>query len=644
MKQEKRKFQDETGITLIALVVTIVILIILATISVNLVINGGLISKTQEAANMHLLQEEKERLEMIKIEVASNQNNLGKVTVDSLIEELIKQGITVAEEVIDNGDGSKTVITDKGYSITLEPNGEDDVTIVLDGKAGALPPRIKKVNINIGTNEININVEAVRTEGAKYKYEYKTETGTWTEITGTGNVATITGTNEDENYTIRVSVTNAYGTVTKEVKTANIGEEESIANAPKLSAGMTPVKWNGANWEKTTASDSSWYNYGSSEKKWANVVLGDSTFKTVEGKEVLDEEANYSMLVWIPRYAYRIKSMYHENGDSTTAGKVSVVFINTQNTNTVTGTKYTRDSASQYPVATVGGAMSDYVVHPAFDFGSSKLPGFWVGKFESSNTDKTTYNGTDKTMMIKANVRSWRSIQISNMFDVCLEMNKANNVYKLPTSDSIVDPHQMKNNEWGAVAYLSKSMYGKQNEEVYINNNSSYITGIAGDTASASSSSATANTYNTVAGQKASTNGNITGVYDMSGGAWEYTAAYVNNGNGNLTSYGASLVNNTNGRYKNVYSKGSSEGQANNYAMSTPTNGHYGDAVYETSKNGSDVNGWYADYSHFPFSGSPFFVRGGGCGNATNTGLLCFDPDTGSSYSGIGFRVVVTVL
>jgi len=91
-------------------------------------------------------------LELIKTQVVTDVANLGKVTVDSLIEELIKQGITVAEEVIDNGDGSKTVITDKGYSITLEPNGEDDVTIVLDGKAGALPPRIKKVNINIGTN------------------------------------------------------------------------------------------------------------------------------------------------------------------------------------------------------------------------------------------------------------------------------------------------------------------------------------------------------------------------------------------------------------------------------------------------------------------------------------------------------------
>ena len=372
------------------------------------------------------------------------------------------------------------------------------------------------------------------------------------------------------------------------------------------------------------------------------MVLGDSTFKIVDGKEVLDEDANYSMLVWIPRYAYKIESMYHQNGDSTTAGEIEIVFIDTNNTSKG-GTKYSRDTAAQYPSATIGGAMSDYVVHPAFDFGTSKLPGFWVGKFESSNTDKTTYNGTDKTMMIKANVPSWRSITISNIYDVCLNMNKANNVYKLPTSDSTVDPHQMKNDEWGAVAYLSKSRYGKQNEEVYINNNSSYITGIAGDTASASSSSSTTNTYNTAKGQKASTNGNITGVYDMSGGAWEYTAAYVANNNGSLTSYGSSLVGGA-AKYKNVYTS-NGDTQQGNYGVSTPANGHYGDAVYETSNHYSSSNGsWYADYSIFPYSSGPFFVRGGYYSNTTGAGVFCFIGSDGSNGSGDGFRVVVPVL
>ena len=78
----------------------------------------------------------------------------------------------------------------------------------------------------------------------------------------------------------------------------------------------------------------------------------------------------------------------------------------------------------------------------------------------------------------------------------------------------------MKNDEWGAAAYLSRSKYGK-NDEVTINSNSLYYTG---------GGSGNAYVNNVAQG----TTGNVYGVYDMSGGAWEYVAAYVNNGDGNL--------------------------------------------------------------------------------------------------------------
>ncbi len=41
--------------------------------------------------------------------------------------------------------------------------------------------------------------------------------------------------------------------------------------------------------------------------------------------------------------------------------------------------------------------------------------------------------------------------------------------------------------------------------------------------------------YNTETGVKASTTGNITGIYDMSGGLWEYMAAYSGVGSSGLT-------------------------------------------------------------------------------------------------------------
>ena len=200
----------------------------------------------------------------------------------------------------------------------------------------------------------------------------------------------------------------------------------------------------------------------------------------------------------------------------------------------------------------------------------------------------------------------------------------------------------MKNDEWGAVAYLSKSKYGKQNEEVWINNSSSYITGSAGNSASAGSNTGTTNDYTSAQGVKASTTGTVYGVYDMSGGAWEYIAAYVNNGHDNLTKHGASLANSNDAKTKNVYSKASSDNNTNNYNANS---GKYGDAVYETSANGNSSNGsWYGDYSYFPYSSGPFFIRGGYYGNGTSAGVFYFDNNDGYSRSDTSFRPVLVAL
>ena len=418
--------------------------------------------------------------------------------------------------------------------------------------------------------------------------------------------------------------------------------DSELAVAPRLSDGMIPVKWNGTKWVKTTKEDKEWYDYAN--KEWANIVLGDATFITSGSEEILDESKAYSMLVWIPRYAYQITSRYHQN--SSTAGNINVVFIDTNNQNKDKSKIYSEN----YPDYATGSGMTDYVVHPAFNYGGKKLAGIWVGKYETSNTDCTTssgtgrYNGTDKTVTIKAGVTSWRSITVSNIFTVCTNINNAGNPYGLNTSDSVVDPHMMKNTEWGAVAYLSKSKYGKETEEVWINPNSNCITGQAGNSVSASSTTTT-NAYNTTNGQKASTTGNVTGVYDMSGGAVEYVAAYLNNGNTNLNTYGSNLVG-ADVRYKDVYSVGSSDTRENNYALSTPVNGKYGDAVYETSSSSDSpyTNSWYSDFSYFPNSSVPFFKRGGDCSNASDAGVFSFDYDNGD-YNGVySFRLVLPVM
>ena len=349
--------------------------------------------------------------------------------------------------------------------------------------------------------------------------------------------------------------------------------KEKGVNTPKLGSGMTPIKWNGSSWVNTTGSDKDWYDYTS--KKWANA-------KTSDG----------SMWVWIPRYAYSITSGYQ----SSSAGNIEVEFMKGLTNETSTGRKSFNNASGQ----------GKWNIHPAFNYGQT-VSGIWVAKFEASNS-----GGKIK---VEPGVQSWRSITVNDIYTNCLNYNKT------------LNSHMMKNDEWGAVAYLSKSKYGK-NAEVDINSDSSYYTG-----------GGSGNAYVTNVGQ--STTGTVHGVYDMSGGAWEYVAAYVNNGNSNLTNYGSSLVNGD-AKTKNVYSKGSSDSRDNNYSANS---GKYGDAVYETSANGnSSSSSWYGDFSYFPSTSIPFFGRGGDYNYGTVAGVFCFSSNNGISDSSGSFRPVLVAL
>ncbi len=376
----------------------------------------------------------------------------------------------------------------------------------------------------------------------------------------------------------------------------------TLAEGPQVADGMTPVKYiNGTGWVKTTAVDEAWYNYG--EHKWANVVLGGASFTTSGSYEVLNESASYSMLVWIPRYAYKITSQYHQSGSG--GGNIDIVFLNTANEDKE-GNSYS--GKTEYPSASTRSGMTDYVVHPAFTFGGNELAGFWVGKFETSQ-------GSGNTIQIKGGVTSWRNIDVSTIHNTCIAMNNSGNSYGLSSDDNEVDPHMMKNTEWGAVAYLAQSKYGK-NSEVTRNSNDSYYTGGGSGTS-----------YRTNVGQ--STTGDVTGIYDMSGGAWEYVAGYYGNGG----SYASSLVK-ADARYKDIYSS---------YTSPNSGGGHYGDAVWETSSSSSSSSGsWYNDYSYFPNSNGPFFLRGGNCNGGSNAGVFAFINDD-DDYD-FSFRVVVPVL
>ena len=490
-------------------------------------------------------------------------------------------------------------------SITiLDTVAPQDAGISLSGTSTTTAGSVT-AKVTLKDNESGVNVTAS-------KWVYNTNSGNIgtnessynNNFSSNGQTITLKATTPGTYYLHVLTVDNA-GNKKETISSAVTVEAALVAdgnynaskgvNTPKLGSGMTPIKWNGSSWVNTTGSDKDWYDY--TAKKWANA-------KTSDG----------SMWVWIPRYAYSITSGYH----SSSAGNIEVEFMKGLTNETSTGRKSFNNASGQ----------GKWNIHPAFNYGTT-VSGIWVAKFEASRSNATSSSaGSNNTIKIQPGVQSWRSITVNDIYTNCLNYNKT------------LNSHMMKNDEWGAVAYLSKSKYGKQNEEVWINNSGSYITGSAGNSASAGSNTGTTNDYTSTQGVKASTTGTVYGVYDMSGGAWEYVAGYVNNGNSSLTSYGSSLVNGD-AKTKNVYNKASSDNNTNNYNANSSK---YGDALYETSTRGDGNTSWYGDYSVFPYTSNPFFIRGGLFNNGAGAGVFFFHTYDGGSHSSSSFRPVLVVL
>ncbi|MEG0283076.1 MAG: hypothetical protein RR662_07880, partial [Clostridia bacterium] len=465
-------------------------------------------------------------------------------------------------------------------------------------------------NITQQTADINVVTTENLSGIVKYMYKYGTDinAAVWAEKASTATTIDIPLTNLTQltAYTFEVKAVDKAGNEST-VKQIQFTTLEEIKFKPVIAAGLTPIKWNSSNAVITTTDkDTEWFNY--QNKKWANAQTADG-----------------SMWTWIPRYAYRIiyydtpvtdnvgsgniigysdnRGLVDASGNPSTSfsrlnGRVEVVFLGSTNFKYLEGTNYVGD------VRKTGGTdnPNNYVVHPAFsavrrtgytkkvdgNFGwDAEISGFWVSKFEMS-----------KGCASKSGVTSEREITSSAIFD---EGKKIAATRKITDGDSMA----MTNTQWGAVAYLTKAM-GK---EPFINPSSTYITG-NGD-------------YITYENQ--STTGNVTGIYDMSGSAWEMLSAYIVD---LYTVHMDNLKINKDTKYVDVYSKGDTpEDRTSNYQANTDK---YGDAQYEVSSNGvNNPMGWSGDISAFPFATSHVFCRGGNYGAKSGSGVFAFATTPG---------------
>ena len=151
-----KNFRKNQGITLIALVITVIVLLILAGISISMIAgNNGVLNKAIEAKEM---TEEAEDIEKIKLAISDAQigeNGYQELTTDNLENALINDGTKAI--VSDNEDGTKHILfLDKKKEYELDSNGNiEDLNIDFDTKYVAPDSQDEERNegvIGIGTD------------------------------------------------------------------------------------------------------------------------------------------------------------------------------------------------------------------------------------------------------------------------------------------------------------------------------------------------------------------------------------------------------------------------------------------------------------------------------------------------------------
>ena len=617
-------------------------------------------------------------------------NKLSKkqiIVIVSLLVAVLIIGVTIAyfmsrqtgeEQTITSGNLSITYTNENAFNLTgLIPLAEEEV---LD-KASKIEFTITnngnlKAYVEIGMTDITIPNEFKNQDFMYAIYDEDNNMITRGDFSGIGSNTDITmyrnlefNEGDSKNYTAYIWINE-----TPEDQTAMMNKtfkgkmqitgyikpteykDPSGANSPVLASGMIPVVYDNisGNWE-VADTNANWYSYDG--QKWANAVTtNEESYRTAEAGTEIPMDAINSMWVWIPRYKYRIPSNIGSSTNVTTPPEIDIVFEN--------GVETTGSTLSSCPIT----STSCYYTHPAFRDGSSvyksaaydqggwdeELEGIWVGKFETS--------GDATTPTIKPDVLSLRSQNVSTQFDTSIKFAggtrytddgtvtfAGNNTYGLTSS---TNTHMMKNTEWGAVAYLSQSKYGKMgnpnysgiNKEIYINNSGrDTYTGRSGGSPSASETTYGSYSYDdkscstsssTCTGNKevgkgtgASTTGTIYGIYDMNGGRSEYT---MGNWVGSVEASGFTASNLPGGSSESKYYEKYTGTDSEEVILE---NSIKGDATYETMN-------WYSDDALFVCGFAPWFVRSGGVYSGKYSGIFESGSSDGSSISG-SFRTVL---
>lgn len=220
----------KNGITLVALIVTIIVLIILSTVTVNLIIDTNLIERVASAKEPNEIESIRERLELVKSSMYVD--NKGRSSIDRYLETLEKEKIepyivTRTEKMTEE---VAIVEVDNKYSYTI--TFKNNIEIEYEGKLGEFEREEQKIEIVITGENTQANFPIVL-EATVTDNEKEVTSGKWilnkeSEEIGTQEslyAETINGIeninielNEADTYYLHVLTTDKYGRKKETIK------------------------------------------------------------------------------------------------------------------------------------------------------------------------------------------------------------------------------------------------------------------------------------------------------------------------------------------------------------------------------------------------------------------------------------------
>ena len=247
-KDHKKVYsRSDRAITLIALIVTIIVLLILAGVTINLAVNNqGIFNKAKTATGAYKMAGAREKIETLMSEYV-----MEKVTNESLT---LKDYLTGKEgigNITDNGDGTLSVEVDDVYLFKIK----DDGTEVIDTETlkGIVPNvSYELYSDTAGTSKIDktkkydkiyigVKVSNASDYTSTPTIELKDTSGKTLSSTSVNGFNGYYEVNKEGSFTLKVTGTNKDGTrsKTQTITIANLailpGSTILRANAPKIS-------------------------------------------------------------------------------------------------------------------------------------------------------------------------------------------------------------------------------------------------------------------------------------------------------------------------------------------------------------------------------------------------------------------------